>query len=152
MESINLIFEEDTLTRSKAGSITARISIQIGDFLFPGEGWSDFIVVILGWWLQATCQIRAKSDKCAYLQFMDGPYRIFIKTIDENHSSLICLEERHTEIDKYRSIVKTNDLRNELVRISRKVVSLCDKKGWDSDDIDVLIKEIEIATGSGPDN
>lgn len=142
MESFNLIFEPDTLNRSKAGSITARIVIRIGDFLFPGDGWSDFIVVILGWWLQAIRQISTMSDEGAYLQFMDGPYKIFIKTIDENHSSLICLEERRTEIDRYRSIVKTNDLRNELVRIGRKVVSLCNEKGWDSDDIDILRKEI----------
>ncbi|MCP4343990.1 MAG: hypothetical protein GY795_00510 [Desulfobacterales bacterium] len=142
MESFRLIFEPDSISRSKAGSITARIVIQIGGFIFPGAGWSDFIVVILGWWLQAIRQIGISYEE-GCLQFMDGPYKVLIRTVNEHHSELICLEERHTEIKKYCSIVETDDIKNELVRISREIVSLCDKNSWSSDDIVVLRKEID---------
>ena len=38
------------------------------------DGWSDFVVVILGWWIPA---LRSNDRSCR-LQFMDGPYSLRI--------------------------------------------------------------------------
>lgn len=144
MEKFIITFEPKSLRCSKAGLITAQIMIQIGKFVFPGPGWTDFIVVILEWWFQAINTV-AYSDEC-YFQFMDGPFRVLVRPVSEQLTELVFLEDRNTEITKYYSIVKTEDIRTEIIRISRKVISLCDERGWHSDDLNVLRKKI-VANG-----
>ncbi len=141
MNLFKLIHNSNTLYRSRSGSITAEIVIQIEDFLFPGKGWSDFIVVIFGWWWQAITQALNSSKGVGSFMFMDGPYKVDVKKINEEQSELTFFEERRTEIIKHVSVVETNSIINELYRVSKEVIKSCDKNGWSSDDIDLLKRE-----------
>jgi hypothetical protein len=45
---------------------------------FPGPGWVDFGVAILGWWLVAAERLLRGSPKERFL-FMDGPYELQVR-------------------------------------------------------------------------
>jgi hypothetical protein len=145
MESFRLVFEPSSLKRSRSGSITAQVFVKIGDFLFPGAGWSDFVVVILGWWLEALRQMSADGTPGdGHFRFMDGPYSFQARSLDEERTEVVCLEERVRELERKRSIVKTTELKDELFRVGTEIVALCDELGWASRDVDALRGEIMV--------
>lgn len=52
------------------------IFIKYGDLSFPDEKWSDFVIVLLNWWLQAIMDGMNTNNYPTNFQllFMDGPF------------------------------------------------------------------------------
>jgi hypothetical protein len=67
-----LKIQTDELSVSKSGAVTAPIYFHIEDQFFPEEGWSDFPLIILSWWLD---EIAGLAEKQVF-EFMDGPFKI----------------------------------------------------------------------------
>jgi len=54
-------------------TITGHLFVQVGDFFFPEKGWDDFVVVVLGWWIENAILLDGPVVEVDNL-FMDGPY------------------------------------------------------------------------------
>ncbi len=52
------------------------VFFRLGDLDFPESGWTDFPVVILGWWCQSLSRALAGGASCVVLEFMDGPFEV----------------------------------------------------------------------------
>ena len=68
----------DLKSVSDKDNSTADVYISVNNVAFPEEGWSDFIV-ILSWWLRAMRSLREGSSDDAVLDFMDGPFNIYLQ-------------------------------------------------------------------------
>ena len=142
MNTFKIIFPSESLHRSKSGSITGRVVVKVGDFLFPGEGWSDFVVVILGWWLQEFHKLDGQPKNEAIFRFMDGPYEIRIRNADNQAATITCVEHRRVVIERHSATVSIAEIHAELLRVSKELGVACDSHGWTSGDIETLRREI----------
>lgn len=73
---IRVVVETATV-RAGRGPHTGAIWFVIGDKeAFPGPGWSDFIVVVLGWWLASILRMLSGEAHAEQFLFMEGPYLV----------------------------------------------------------------------------
>jgi hypothetical protein len=132
-----------TLHRSKLGSITAGIWLRFGEIAFPAARWSDFVVVILGWWTG----VLQSNDRQLRLLFMDGPYLLRVIRGSSGRCSIEGMDGHGREERSLFSVEADFVMfRKGVFAAGRTVVEACRNKGWSSRDIDELAKLLE---GSG---
>ena len=90
--SLVLLFDKGELSRSGQGSITAPIYFSFEGFYFPENRWSDFVVVVLGWWLQSLAKIENGWETTVEFDFMDGPFLIRSMTVSDDELKLYCIK------------------------------------------------------------
>ena len=134
-----------TLRRSASGSITGTIYVDL-ERAFPDQGWSDFVVVILGWWLRAIGRLRdgAGSEE---LSFMDGPYKLRVWTSDGQWYAVEGLRNDAKSVVISTGQATLEQLAFETHRAASRVIDACSAHCWRSPDIDVLS---ELVNQSGP--
>jgi hypothetical protein len=76
-------FSTDTATFRKgaSGNITGQIAVELGGVAFPAADWSDFPVIVMGWWLEALHSLYAQRRDCQ-TDFMDGPFHLKLSVTD----------------------------------------------------------------------
>lgn len=139
----SILFDQKHLHRSSYGSITAPLYIEITDYQFPEKGWSDFVVVVLGWWVESMLKIVSGSTRIAEFRFMDGPQLIRLTMEDSNNAKLEFINRKLADekIEKVASVY-INEIVSELLSVSKQVINSCEQLGWESDDLRHLKKEM----------
>jgi len=126
-----------TLRRSAKGSITANVHAELGSLVCPNRNWSDFVVVILGWWLEASNRL-VDGASAVDLQFMDGPYTIRANTATPVSCKLECLERAREPVILGSVMVDPLQLVKEIERVAADVLAACVARDWQSRDLDTL--------------
>ncbi len=134
----HLVTELERLNVRAQGPATAGIWLATDDSEFPMIGWSDFIVVVLGWWAAAILRLLRNDSGRERVHFMDGPYAV---EISRSATGRLCLrmfagpsggcEVATGEADLERFV-------SELSSQSRKLLCECKSQGWWSNDADEL--------------
>ncbi|MBB5783898.1 hypothetical protein [Nonomuraea jabiensis] len=102
---------------------------------FPEVGWTDFPVVILGWWLSALTTGKP-GESTAELAFMDGPWEAGLRLRGgECHASL---RRSRPAVAEWEGAISLEVLRGSVLAAGSAVVRECDTRGWTSSDISVL--------------
>jgi len=138
-ERARVMFEPDSLERSAYGGVMGKLWIEIDGMSFPDEGWFDFVLVILAWWLEALSTLP-NEDKVV-LSFMDGPYFIRAFVEGQNELSLELLRGRGDGREESQAS-HTVDMRSFVETVNqaaRAVVLECRRRGWVSRDLDSLL-------------
>lgn len=106
---------------------------------FPDEGWSDFVVIILSWWIQSLKGLIISSAGSSYIfDFMDGTPMVLGKKIDSNQIEMsFCNDNDRREIE-FIAICRLDELKDALLSVSKKVLRALDRKKWNSSEIDEL--------------
>lgn len=130
-------FDVATLRRSAKGSITGNVFIELGTFIFPDRGWSDFVVIIFGWWLTALKRL-VDGERRVELPFMDGPYAMRVTAFEPATWTLECVETVHAPNVVSSVSVDVARLIRETERVAAQVVTACETRGWQSSDVDTL--------------
>lgn len=68
-----VVVDPSSLTQAAGGAVAGQLHVETDDLCFPDDGWWDFPLVVLGWWLTT---LRTASASDFELRFMDGPFRI----------------------------------------------------------------------------
>ena len=127
--------------------VVGPIWLEIDGHDFPGEGWDDFPVVILGWWLSEVKPLlinRAGSCRCL---FMDGDYKFEISVLGKELWRFNFTEERLNEKgeDVEECLMEKEVIPkvfiSELISAANTLVNLCRQNGWESDDLTTLENE-----------
>lgn len=129
---------EDSLRRSRRGAITGSVFIRVGALCFPEEGWSDFAVVILGWWVEALRGLEPRHGAVVDLQFMDGPYWVRVAVVGPGVLRAECIENRRAEVVVHSDSVPANVLFDAVTDAAELLLGACDRRGWASRDVDTL--------------
>jgi hypothetical protein len=85
-DEIQLITQLKTIKFRTAGPAIGGIWLATTGLAFPMEGWNDFIVVVMGWWLASILRLLRASSASEIVHFMDGPYAV---EISEEHSGVL---------------------------------------------------------------
>lgn len=67
-----------------SGPHSPKLIIEDGLVYFPGRNWDDFVVTVLGWWLESYNRLLARIENIQDFDFMDGPYSYRIARMGEN--------------------------------------------------------------------
>ncbi|MBQ6460632.1 MAG: hypothetical protein IJJ35_13750 [Exiguobacterium sp.] len=142
---ISIEIDLDSLTYS--GQIIGEINFVIDTYdYFPGVGWSDFVAVILKWWIDSCRAILHAPLKSIHsFPFMDGPLSISAKKISLSELELSFTKDGQmkTEI----GIVSIEELKVALIKATRQFINAVNRLGWENEDVDVLkhtIKSLEM--------
>lgn len=132
---MKIIFDPKSLRQSRMGAITAIVYLDFGHIRFPEERWSDFVVVLACWWLEAIRNLENNNGKPAVLRFMDGPYWVDIARLEKNILRLQCTDE----YVQFRVCHEHSSSLDELGRVVRQfakeVLVACDMAGYRSHDV-----------------
>lgn len=133
---ISIEINLDSLTYS--GQIIGEINFVIDSYdYFPGVGWSDFVAVILKWWIDSCRAILHAPLKSIHsFPFMDGPLSISAKKISLSELELSFMKDGQmkTEI----GIVSIEELKVALIKATRQFINAVNRLGWENEDVDVL--------------
>ena len=137
LKNIEIIVDTESLSMyEKSKNIIGEIYIKLEDIYFPQFKWTDFVIVILGWWLEAILKIStSRKNMSSKLMFMDGP--VYMRAIKVNED-IIEIELIERDVVQSRLECSINQLMNSLLMAAKKVISEIENRNWASRDIDSL--------------
>lgn len=105
-----------------SGMITGPICFKIEDKYFPESNWNDFIVVILGWWINNfTNAIKYDLGKFEFC-FMDGPYLLTGVLKKNGIYEIQMIEQRGDENElEIKAYVTKKEIKDMLLKTCRKL-------------------------------
>jgi hypothetical protein len=110
-------------------AITGVLAVRIGADWFPEERWSDFAVIVLGWWCRQGAALRSGGP--GRFDFMDGP-QLF--TVRPRPSGFAELEygTRGSEglVLGGTAEVAVDDVVDAVGAAARSLLTACDTNGW----------------------
>lgn len=115
------------------GNVTGVIFLQLETGPYPEEGWSDFPVIILGWWTEAHLKIAKRAAREVVRRFMDGPYAATFSRADAPAVGL--------EYEK---------VKRSLLEAAEKVIAHCAEHKMSNPDLAVLRKNVEKLRSNQP--
>lgn len=122
------------LTLTELGLVFGEVWLRVDGVAFPSEGWTDFVVVVLGWWADAATELLTGNTGPIEVDFMDGPYRARVR-LDNGHGWYLDLVERGRAVLVLRSALVDGRLLSEsIIEASERVLEVCLKNGWLSRD------------------
>jgi len=107
----------------EGGNVTGVIFLELYDGAFPGRGWSDFPVIILGWWADALLQLEVPKRRAVQWQFMDGPHGVTLSKVAGGAS---------TDAFEFRLV------HSALLQAVERVIVHCDGQKMFSRDLETL--------------
>ncbi len=139
----HLVTDLSSLRVRSPGPAIAGVWLAVGASAFPSLGWTDFIVVILGWWADALTQILRDKTSHAKVHFMDGPVMVELSMAESDRLSFKmfdCSTERHV-VAVGDALLKR--LLAEVTERSRLVLEECESRKWWSTDADFWAGRVE---------
>jgi hypothetical protein len=144
--SLQIHVDSTKLSRTAGGSIVGPIWVELADTAFPEEGWFDFPVVLLTWWLQAL-RAHGKTHSDKVLDFMDGPYEIRLEAASGGCRAR--LYDRHGQGKVVAAAtVDCEGLGESALAQGKKILAQCRRNGWEDTDVAALASEIDARSES----
>ncbi len=136
-----VVLREQSMEQHSGGSITGIVFWKCNGHSFPDSAWNDFIIVILGWWVQAIARLIAGTTTTETMDFMDGPYSILCKT---TNNSIDCqFVDRHSEVRAVASWTgQTRELASVIFSAGKLALRVCHTRGLANADLETLEREV----------
>jgi hypothetical protein len=130
---VEVVVDTENMSRGAMGSITGPVFLRFEGGAYPEEGWSDFPVVILGWWLEGITGLLNDGSKSFSGRFMDGPFEF---TVRRTTSQMAEVSWRSSQAAP--KTVDVSLLLQSLAAAGASVAHACRRNGWQSPDVDAL--------------
>lgn len=134
-QTISIEVEVDSLEFNQ--NIIGNISFVV-DYhrYFPDEGWSDFVVIILSWWIKSFKGLLVSSiGRTFKFDFMDGTPIILGKKVCPSRIELSFEFDMGKRVLEFTAICKLEELGNGLLTASKKVLRAVERNKWSSEEI-----------------
>ncbi|MBT2661449.1 hypothetical protein [Bacillus sp. ISL-45] len=106
---------------------------------FPDQGWSDFVVIILCWWIKSFKGLLVSSmGQTFQFDFMDETPVIVGRKVDSSRIELSFEFDKEKREIEYTAICKLEELGNSLIKASKKVLRAVERNNWSSEEINEL--------------
>ena len=138
MGAITVQVDSASLTQSNSTAITGVVFFDFGNYLFPEEGWNDFVVVVLCWWLSALKQIAEGCSDSETLRFMGGPLYVTINKQNNGLCRIDCFDGSTDGCSEYSGQYPLSDILDSVLCAATTIYSACFKNGWDNSDLSNL--------------
>jgi hypothetical protein len=136
VQKVDLIIENNSIeVSSMSGNILCKVYFCIGEKTFPDNGWSDFTVIILGWWIEELSKLK-NGSKTFSLSFMDGPLYVkgFLKGNDIVELEFTRERQNKDEVI-FCAVCDIKQLKVTIYRAARELINELEKRGLDNKDV-----------------
>lgn len=108
-------------------------------YYFPDEEWSDFVIIVLSWWIESIKGlIVSEAGRVYKFDFMDGTPVVFVKKTDTDKIELSFFSNREKASREYSTNCSISGLKSSLLSTSKKVLRSVERNKWSSEEIDRL--------------
>lgn len=107
-----------------------KIYIQLNDYSFPDENWTDFGRTIVAWWMQSFRKLLNEEETKVKCDFMDGSYRFDITVINPKSWKFEFIKERAESEEIWQAgEVDVDQATENLLEAAEKIVQLYEREG-----------------------
>jgi hypothetical protein len=135
----------DSLELSAHGRLFGEIWLNLGWSAFPEERWSDFVAIVLSWWLENTASLMNGLSSVQNLPFMGGLFSVELKSFDRQSANIRYLKGDDSVVST--NVIRLDRLLSDLVSNAEEVLTECRNRGWQSSDIRELGEALAKALG-----
>lgn len=116
MEKFDIYF--DSLSNEKWGdnSDFYDIHIKLGDFAFPGKGWTDLATYCIDDWAQGFIKLLSKNQKSIVGSFYDGSYHYNLSAESSEKGKIQLVDDDENKILK-ESFININQAVSSLLKV-----------------------------------
>ena len=126
----------DRLDFAGGDPVTGLLAVRFGPIWFPERNWSDFPVVVLGWWA-GECATLAEGGNGAF-RFMDGPFQFNARNLKDGRAELQSQERRRDGTQTGHGPIAIERLTFAVVRAAEGILGACERREWLSRDVEEL--------------
>ena len=136
MEPLEIHVDAESLSRGTR-NIVGTCFIKFGELSFPDAQWSDFVVIILAWWLRTIEEVQ--GGESADLFFMDGPFLVRLRATGGGNVHVELIEERvGRTITHGEGSVSLAEITQTCLLAASRVLDACAERGWRDGAVDEL--------------
>jgi hypothetical protein len=158
-EHVEIVVVPSSFDRARSGAITGPVWLRHGrrdvpPTDFPEANWTDFPIVILGWWLEALRSPRGAEVECS---FMDGPFEFTVSGPMDTLARVCCFGRGiEAKVPVVEFFVPVRMLITSLLSAAASALAECDRRGWAGSDVEQLrallrsAAERDAGGGAGP--
>lgn len=144
MATVGFVVDPHTFERRKIGPVWGTIFFQFEQGCFPAVGWSDIVVPIITEWLAVISRVAAGTSGTHELRFMDGPFLMTVRRIDEASVFLELVDDHPNRVATELS-ANLNMLLENAITIGEQVHKECQVREWRDRDTESLGRELRRA-------
>ncbi|MGD6831813.1 hypothetical protein ACQCT5_06595 [Sutcliffiella halmapala] len=135
IQAVSIEVDIDKL--EKSNHIIGNISFLV-DYhrFFPDEGWSDFVIIVLSWWIKSIKGLIGSAHGMIYeFNFMDGTPVVKGKKKGTDIVELIFYIDGMKE---FNAICSISELKEGLLIASKKIIRAIERQNWSGEEIEEL--------------
>jgi hypothetical protein len=132
-----------TFRKSGRGSITGEISVRLGNEAFPDARWNDFVVVIMGWWLEEIHKLTTGVASISYCRFMDGPYWFSVGSGRGGNLLVRCMDDKNGVKCVSEGLCTRESVLSSVLFAADLTIRKCQDESWLSSVLESLIRSYD---------
>ena len=117
--------------------VIGKIWVELDGHAFPEQGWWDFPIVILGWWMRAAAELNGRHQRAEFV-IMDGPYRVEPALDGSEVKALAYRDTLQGRVPVVRFTLALRSLQTELLAAARASLAWCEAHGVVATDVAAL--------------
>ena len=131
--TIGIDFSSFSLSEKEV--ITGEICLSNGNYFFPEKRWNDFVVEILGWWLNDFHKMIQNKEQEQDFTFKDGDFCFLLSEESDMTWKISMYEEIPPQNAVIETIISKRKFLENLIITARKVLEFCNIKGWNTAEV-----------------
>ena len=144
-----ILVDRGSLRRGNTGAVVGSLSFRFESSAFPHETWTDFVVVVLGWWLERLAAIVEGTSRSVDLEFMDGPFALRLRREKSGRLVYEAVELcAGGEVVEDRGTLDGPALLADTYAAAAEIVAECRSRSWSDDDVRELERRVDRAAVS----
>lgn len=140
--SVFLAIDAENIDARASRPALGFINISIDGVAFPSHDWSDFVVVVLSWWLEATRSLLTGESNREIVNFMDGPYAVEIEKKLNDVLLFTALAGSGRRIVLAVGEEAAMPFAQSLIAQSKAALDACRYLGWNSPDLESMERSL----------
>lgn len=140
----HLVTELGNLELRSGGPALAGISLVTQGSEFPLAGWSDFVLVVMSWWLAAILRLLTNGGT-ERVHFMDGPYAVDLFREQSGQLQFRMLSNRGGYQEVGSGSADPRRFADDLLVQADKLLQTCKAREWwspDAESLAALVREL----------
>lgn len=124
MEKFNIYFDPSSNEKWGVNSDFYDIYIELGNFAFPGRGWTDLAMYCIDDWSQGFVKLLSKEEKTVTGSFYDGNYHYNLIAENDGKSKIQLISEDEDNKILKESYISLTQAVSTLLKLINTVIKI----------------------------
>ena len=132
MGSARILLDVTNIQRTAHDSpIHGGIWLELDGSGFPDPRWSDFLVPVLSWWVDALILLLDGESTSEEVRFLEGPHAVEIAALRTDAWRVSAVDAGLTRRVRLTSTIEPRPLLASVIAAADTVLAICRARGWE---------------------